>query len=419
MSEITIPSFHSHKLYSQTGQTKENKKDAFLKEAHNYIVTNDDHTIFEKIIKKRLEQLIRIDEHHQSNGNLDSQYSSETMSMLINSTTLLGVPNFYHYIELKSQSLFGGLLQFWSEYKRYVMLLDSNFHLWDYGSNGSSIIQKFELEHGYYAELILNIEKDERRFLTHFSSRELRLSNANTLLNLETFVKQQHWYEMLFELNLSAKGEHFILYQQNDDDSCTLIASAKIQRWNEKSNWLAFTPFFQSESWTVSLGDHNVNALEASGMFNDRLDINLNLSAPRDLDQSFAKSLKHGQDCCELIRMAISGPTSKLNTVLFLTIKHIAIFMENFGIKGVYVVTEQPALLYFFQYVNLYSDMSDCYVPMAYQQINPSSPYTYKGLILSDPMVKAIGECNYKQYYKQVLSARKKSTTHFASCLKF
>jgi acyl homoserine lactone synthase len=238
-------------------------------------------------------------------------------------------------------------------------------------------------------------------------------------MNLETFVRQQQWYEMLAELGLSSQGEHFILYQCDEHGNKTLLSSAKIQRWNKRDDWLAFSPFFQSDKWKVSLGHRNIRALEATGMFDGSLEHRLKLSTPANLDQSFSQSLAMGHDCCELIRMAVSGPTSRLNTILYLSIKHIALFMKQVGMRGVYVITEQPALLYFFQSVNLYTDEPDCYVPMTFQQINPTKPYTYKGLILTNPMVKAIGDCNYKQYYKQVLSARKKSATHFASCLKF
>ncbi|MGR5284395.1 acyl-homoserine-lactone synthase [Vibrio maritimus] len=416
--------------YDHLTSTIDNK-DALLREVHNYIETTGDREIFECIINKRSEQIVNSQLSSCSSGNLDSQYQSESMAILINNTELFGVPNFYRYIEQQSQSLFGGLLPFWAEYQRFVLMLDADavekamprtketIPCEELPSEELKILAKVELENGFHAELVQNIEADCRKFLTYFSDQPLRLPNANALMNLETFVKQQHWYEMLFELDLSAQGEHFILYQCDEHGRKTLLSSAKIQRWNKKDDWLAFAPFFQSDSWKVSLNDRNIRTLEASGMFDGSLSNRLKLSTPQHLDQSFSQSLALGDDCCELIRMAVSGSTSRLNTILYLSIKHIALFMKQVGMKGVYVITEQPALLYFFQSVNLYSDDPDCYVPMTYQQITPAKPYTYKGLILSDPMVKAIGECNYKQYYKQVLSARKKSTTHFASCLKF
>ncbi|GAL33331.1 N-(3-hydroxybutanoyl)-L- homoserine lactone synthase LuxM [Vibrio maritimus] len=394
-------------------------KEALLREVHNYIETTGEREIFEIIINKRSEQLVNSELSSCSSGNLDSQYQSESMAILITSTELFGVPNFYRYIEQQSQSLFGGLLPFWAEYQRFILMLDAQPVEKTALDEEVNILAKVELDNGFHAELVQNIEVDCRKFLTHFSVQPLRLSNANALMNLETFVKQQHWYEMLSELDLSAQGEHFILYQCDEHGRKTLLSSAKIQRWNKKDDWLAFAPFFQSDNWKVSLSDRNIRTLESSGMFDGSLSNRLELSTPLQLDQSFSQSLALGHDCCELIRMAVSGSTSRLNTILYLSIKHIALFMKQVGMKGVYVITEQPALLYFFQSVNLYSDDPDCYVPMTYQQITPTKPYTYKGLILSDPMVKAIGECNYKQYYKQVLSARKKSTTHFASCLKF
>ncbi len=394
-------------------------KEALLREVHNYIETTGERDIFEIIINKRSEQLVNSGLSSCSSGNLDSQYQSESMAILITSTELFGVPNFYRYVEQQSQSLFGGLLIFWAEYQRFILMLDAQQVETIALNEELKVLAKVELENGFHAELVQNIEADCRKFLTYFSDQPLRLSNANALMNLETFVKQQHWYEMLFELDLSARGEHFILYQCDEHGRKTLLSSAKIQRWNKKDDWLAFAPFFQSDSWEVSLSDRNIRTLEASGMFDGSLSNRLELSTPQQLDQSFSQSLALGHDCCELIRMAVSGSTSRLNTILYLSIKHIALFMKQVGMKGVYVITEQPALLYFFQSVNLYSEDPDCYVPMTNQQITPTKPYTYKGLILSDPMVKAIGECNYKQYYKQVLSARKKSTTHFASCLKF
>lgn len=419
MSEFHITSTQPLALNTTNLNSTEDVKTLFLREVHNYIVANNDSKVFEVIISKRLEQLNNLDNSCNYEGNLDAKYNSDTMSALVEDTTLFGVPNFYHYIELQSLSLFGGLLPFWVEYKRYTLLLDNVLLKWSKQSEQAALLARCELEDGYVAELVQNIENDERRFLTQFADESLPLSSANTLMNLETFVRQQHWYEMLSELELSSNGEHFILYQQDNEGHKTLVSSAKIQRWREKNDWLAFNPFFQSDNWTVSLEDRNIKALDFSGIFNDNLANKLNLTNPKDLDQSFVQNVKHGRDCCELIRMAIGAPVSKLNNILFLTIKYISIFMKQVGIKGVYAITEQPALLYFFQSVNLYSDLNDCYVPMTYQQINPTAPQTYKGLILSAPMVKAIGECNYKQYYKRVLLARKRSKTLFASCMKF
>ncbi|GMQ48356.1 acyl-homoserine-lactone synthase [Vibrio sp. 10N] len=414
MSDYNVIDTQDHNLLSI-----EDEKHALLQQVHNYVEANCDDTLFETIINKRVNQLINSGLCDCANGNLASKYDSEIMSNLIQNTALFDVPNFYRYIERKSQPLFGSVLSLWAEYQRFTLLLDTCLTRGDVADDELRVLAKVELDDGFHAELVQNIEQDCRKFLTHFSSQPLDLSNANTLMNLETFVKQQQWYEMLFELDLSAQGEHFILYQCDDLGNRTLVASAKIQRWDKKQDWLAFAPFFQSDNWSVSINDRNIRALESSGLFDGALSDRLTLSTAQHLDTSFAQSLARGHDCCELIRMAVSGPARRLNTILYLSIKHIALFMEQVGIKGVYVITEQPALLYFFQSVNLYSDEPDCYVPMTYLRINPTKPYTYKGLILSNPMVKAIGECNYKQYYKQVLSARKKSTTHFASCLNF
>uniref|UniRef100_UPI001EFA2480 acyl-homoserine-lactone synthase n=1 Tax=Vibrio variabilis TaxID=990271 RepID=UPI001EFA2480 len=214
-------------------------KEALLREVHNYIETTGEREIFEIIINKRSEQLANSELSSCSSGNLDSQYQSENMVTLITNTELFGVPNFYRYIEQQSQSLFGGLLPFWAEYQRFILMLDAQQVEKIVLNEELKVLAKAELENGFHAELVKNIEADCRKFLTHFSDQPLRLSNANALMNLETFVKQQHWYEMLSELDLSARGEHFILYQIDEHGRKTLLSSAKIQRWNKKDDWLA------------------------------------------------------------------------------------------------------------------------------------------------------------------------------------
>ncbi|PKF48867.1 hypothetical protein AT251_22970 [Enterovibrio nigricans] len=85
----------------------------------------------------------------------------------------------------------------------------------------------------------------------------------------------------------------------------------------------------------------------------------------------------------------------------------IILLLKSARLDVVYIITEQPSILFFFQSVNQTSVDDYPYIPLSYQQVNERSPVTYKGFFLSQSMGDAIKNCSYRDYYKRILSVRK------------
>lgn len=152
-------------------------------------------------------------------------------------------------IEQLAQRIFGCLLICWTEFEIFRTIQNSNQTSGNKQQKQTYPSSQVINDH-YHYEIVSDTALDTRLFYTEFCSQPLLLSDAIVLINIATFIKEHKWYEMLKILNISSKGEHFILYQFNDEsDYPKIISSALIEPYHDKKNWLFFDNFFQSNRW--------------------------------------------------------------------------------------------------------------------------------------------------------------------------
>lgn len=374
-----------------------------------YITESLNTDIFSDIIDYRVKEVASSGLDDESTGNLGYMLNCAQALDNVQHKPMIGVPEVYNIIEKIAVVFFGGILPCWTEYQIFTRTNKTRSESGQNSPAGTRPALSIDVGMGYYAELITDISAEHRTFLTSFTDRPLSLADANVLINLETFVKQQCWYEMLYDMELSAAGEHIILYQVSEQGQAMLFASARIQRWAQRDKWLAFDPFFQSDKWILSVTGEKIRSLEQSGVFVEGLKDKVSISTPANLDRSLSQSVASEGAMCELIRLAVSGPTERMSQILFLTTKYLTLLLKSAKLELVYIITEQPAILFFFHSANQVSTNGKPYIPLSHHQVNKSSPVTHKGFFISSKIADMLENCSFKDYYKIILKARKQT----------
>ncbi|MDF2186183.1 acyl-homoserine-lactone synthase [Grimontia hollisae] len=387
-------------------QPNETNKRVFLQCVDEYMHQNHCFDLFEKIISYRLNEIRQAQPPEESCGNLYTRLTSPLAESITGVKPLKNLPDLFFYIERTAIAYYGDILMCWAEFKTYQINEQARQYLQAYREQPASGDQLTTLEN-YRYEVVADIRNDERLFMTCYSPYPMTLSQANVLINLETFVKQQHWYEMLYYLNISASGEHFILYQEKGENPPLLLSSALIQRYSQHDNWLTFDPFFQTESWTLTLSNEKIDTLEKSGIFSKGLKYKINTESVEKFDYSLLRTVIRKPAVCEIIRMAISGPREKLNHVLYLTLKYLTLKLADIGLEVAYTIVEQPSIIGFYQSINNDSNHILPYVALCQQKVAGTALTTYQGIVFTGPMSQAFEENSFRDYNKRVISMRK------------
>ncbi|MDD1791795.1 acyl-homoserine-lactone synthase [Enterovibrio sp. ZSDZ42] len=383
-------------------------QDIFLTYISDYMLATHHYDLFEKIVSNRTQEITRSQPADTPKGNLYTTLTGNIAASICGVTSLSGLPDDFAMIEKTAIALYGDILSCWAAFKVHQIIADAQTHLNSHQDSNEDA-QTLEVKpESYRYEVVNNIRHDERLFMTSYSDVPMKLSLANVLINLETFVKQQHWYEMLYYLDVSSSGEHFILYQEQHDYPL-LLSSALIQRWGQRDNWLTFDPFFQTESWTLSLSSEKINTLERSGIFSNGLKNKLKTSSVSAFDYSLLQATKQESAVCEIIRMAIAGPREKLNHILYLTLKYLTLKLADIGIEAAYTIVEQPSILGFYQSVNNDGDGTLPYVSLCHQKVEGTALTTYQGIVFTGPMSQAFEQCSFRDYNKRIIAMRKQA----------
>ncbi|MFM2486250.1 acyl-homoserine-lactone synthase [Celerinatantimonas yamalensis] len=315
------------------------------------------------------------------NGNLAHLFEHPQVIEHIQQNSLYELTEDWHWLEKKAIKHFGNILACWAHYEKFSLLKDSQ--------NSFPLLQRNNLpidEYQYQSEIVDRIELDSRVFYTLHCPQALSLVNAIKLINIDLFIIEKKWYEMLFLIELSQQGSHFLLYHTNKIGQRIIVSSALIQHWHERSNWLSFDPFFCDNRWQTCFSTKLTPYLYNTGVFYKKI-----LEVKNDL--TFFHLIKDKESICEVLRLTTSGSTNFRFFILFLCQKNIMQELYTYGKKLACTIIEQPLML------NLYKSFEDvCYINKSSLNINNNKSATYKGFWLITTLHNNLQECDYKEY---------------------
>ncbi|OBU27042.1 acyl-homoserine-lactone synthase [Photobacterium kishitanii] len=367
---------------------------------HTYIHQHGEYDIFSKIISYRIAQ-IQTDENNS--GNLHQTFTSDIANQICGHGLLDGLPEIYLDIERLAISLFGNILSCWAEYESYKIL--ERVQQYDQIAALNKVYTCAPNE--FISEIVMHIEKDERLFMTHHYNKPMLLSDAIVLTNIETFIKEQHWYEMLYYLNLSQKGQHFIMLQGDENSLAIITSTALLQGWEKRDNWLTFDPFFQNNRWHVDINEKKLNMLRQTSIFSDTFHFTQRPSCVLEFELLLVKSLIDEKAICEILRLTVSGSSAKRQFFLYQSQKMLVQKLSEQGNTLAFTIIEQPSMILFYQALNSEGHIISPYINTSYQDVNSNGIITYKGLWLTKSLNELFQKNSFKDYKKKIIQIRK------------
>ncbi|WP_196597718.1 N-3-oxohexanoyl-L-homoserine lactone synthase AinS [Aliivibrio fischeri] len=380
----------------------------FIKELYDYCSQTQNFNLLQQLINAR-ERIILNKFEGGTIGNLEYLFSTSEAAEILGKQPCSSLPKVYFHIEQMAIKVFGCLLKCSTEFEMFKLIHKPmsvlHRHLDVTKKNSTSAI----IDEKYHYELVQDISTDERYFHTEFSEHPLPLSDAIVLINIATFIKEHKWYEMLNHLEISSKGEHFILYQYTDNNIYpTIISSALIQTTSNKHDWLFFDNFFQNTKWKPNLNADGLLSLSHATSMSTLARSQFVDKSSTEIENDLFYSILDKTKACEAIRLTISGEKSKANYHLYLAQKGLAMALKESGRDIVFTIIEKPAMVLFYQSMNLLTPTQSPYVFTSEQDVNKSGIITYKGIWLLKNASYAFNQYNFKAYNANIISLRKK-----------
>ncbi|MDE1235594.1 acyl-homoserine-lactone synthase [Vibrio aestuarianus] len=305
-------------------------------------------------------------------------------------------PKEYHLLEKIIHRDFLNIAQFWCEFEIYKIKSK-------YPENEDNKHKKSPLlEEAYHSKIVEDIQSSQELYYTLHHTQPMSLSDAVLLMNLSTLIADKGWYEMLESLTISSTGRHFILLEKTSEPICTIVGSARIQLWNERHNWLSFSPFFTNEGWQPCIPDSIKNSPIHAKIF--KTSCIPKLDSIHSFEKYFDETILKKNHICEVIRLSVSGTVQECIFYLFLTQKHLIRELDAMGFYMAYVIIEQPWLMNFYQELEL-----DCYFSISYKNLNDTERNTYKGFWIIPNLKTELNNTSFKNYKKIVIQNKKKS----------
>lgn len=379
-----------------------------IESIYQYSKEIDKPHLLQELIEYRKETILDKIGHSHS-GNLASLFSTPEAKELIAKHPCQQVPKQYFMIEQLAQRIFGCLLICWTEFEIFQTIQNSN-QAYNSKRKKQTYSSSQVINDHYYYEIISDIALDTRLFYTEFCPHPLLLSDAIVLINIATFIKEHKWYEMLKILNISSKGEHFILYQfDEENDYPKIISSALIEPYYEKKNWLFFDDFFQSSGWKKSKNAGVIKRFfpNLTPQKNQQCDY-VNALSCSELENVIFSSIVDKTSMCGVIRFTVNGPKMKLNYHMYLAQKGLANALFLSGRNMIFSIIEQPAMILFYQEMNSIEKERMPFVFTGSQDINNSGLVTYKGICLTKNASYVFNRYNFKEYNVKIIQRRKK-----------
>ena len=214
---------------------------------------------------------------------------------------------------------------------------------------------------------------------------------------------------MLKILNISSKGEHFILYQFDEENTYPkIVSSALIEPCHDKENWLFFDDFFQSNRWKKTQDIRAINqffpAISPHKYTHNTSFYELSCS---ELENAMFSSIVDKASMCGVIRFTVNGPKTKMNYHMYLAQKGLANALFLSGRDMIFSIIEQPAMILFYQAMN---NIEKNYMPFVFtgsQDINNSGLVTYKGICMTKNASYVFNRYSFKEYNVKIIQRRK------------
>ncbi|MDD9194842.1 acyl-homoserine-lactone synthase [Aliivibrio sp. S3MY1] len=395
------------------GPHKKKQCDYFIEIFDSYCNKTDNPNLLQQIIENR-KMFISSQLGESSIGNLADLFSTQTAKDTIGKQASPTLPKHYFLIEQIALRLFGCLLSCWTELEIFRTIKNAALSFSHCTNHAHHSYNSPVINEHYHYEIVADIALDTRLFHTAFCEQPLRLSDAIVLINIATFIKEHQWYEMLGMLNISSKGEHFILYQFNDKSAYpNIISSALINSPSTSRNWLFFDDFFQSPKWQPIQQSHSIFNLKCATKVSTALSQSqLMNKSSYDIEKGLFSSILDHSKVCEAIRLTVSGDKSKANFHLYLAQKGLANALKESGRDMVFTIIEKPAMVLFYQSINIHTPEAAPYLFTSAQDINKNGIVTYKGIWVLNNATLAFNQYNFKEYNVKIIELRKLLRNH-------
>ncbi|KJY83266.1 hypothetical protein TW81_09660 [Vibrio galatheae] len=221
------------------------------------------------------------------------------------------------------------------------------------------------------------------------------LRDAVCLANIDLFVLEQGWYELLPLLDLSAQGCHFILlHNPNEAKYPCLASSAMITCGSRYKQWLSHSEFFQHNNWHCLFNELTVKKLTNTGAFTS---LSAQAKTLQSFDNQCISSINDETSLCEILRLTTAGQKMQRLYLLYLAQKAMANCLKQAGYRCAYTIIDNPWLLNFYAQLG-----SDAYIDTGCYAIEPGSNPTYRGMWLIEEFNFQYSSIDFRQYKQMV-----------------
>ncbi len=230
-------------------------------------------------------------------------------------------------------------------------------------------------EENYASTVINDIKMPQSKYYTRHYSALLVLKDLTLLINICTFIAKLKWYEMLETIAPSRTGCHFILKCETEmTELPVIVSSAKIQSWNDSSQWLYFTPFFKPRQESAkNLENHPWNSLHIT----DKI--------------------------CEVLRLTVNGSMQQCAFYLYLTQKRLMKHLDELGYKLTLTIIEQPWMIRFYNTLQL-----NWYSHTSRKDFNDTRRFTFKGAWVVPNLRKELDSLCFRKYKPRIIIGKER-----------
>ncbi|MGR5234441.1 acyl-homoserine-lactone synthase [Vibrio rotiferianus] len=377
----------SLKLHHDSRVTKETAFEAFIR-----LETHQGEHILKEVCQQRISDAKTIDPS-LGNSNLLTVVASKAYKIACLSASWEDFPLELKSLESTVHDHYSSWLDFWCDFLIYKLRKRYQGFV---GSEQAPHYTYLPRTDDYYKAELVNITDSDELFLTPYCNEPMTLADAIVMSNLQTLVRQEQWYEILFDLELSQNKTHFVLTAPGIDSGHRyLISSARIQCGKVLSEWLFFSHYFNNSLWHFENSNELVQLLVQQKVTSEATASNASLQ------HHLRHHALNKNAICEIIRLAISAPHSLGLYFLYLSQKRLSEVLDENQFCTAFIITQNPAMLYFYQSMSQKSYTNLAFFSSGSEQINKGMWYL--------PNVRRDFETTDFRSYKTKVLAEKRS----------
>lgn len=349
-------------------------------------------SLFESLINKRCQMAYSVTSRLQQ-ANLRTLYKSKEYAQLVSeggTATSSASKELNQALEKVAIKHFGSLSRMWAHIELEVLSKRQ------VGSSTLAPGITFN-DADYSGQLIENVETSSLVVSSPHREGLYSLGDALRIANIDLFVLEQSWYELLPLIDLSATGCHFILLHcPNGHSHPCLASSAMITSGLKRKEWLSHTHFFQHSGWQCQFNEQSVRALNHTDSFDQ---LTSTADTLEEFDANCIAHLNSHSTICEILRLTVAGQKVQRLYLLYLAQKKMAQCLNDAGYQCAYTIIENPWLL------NFYDQLSGhAYVNLASYIIEGEASPTFRGMWLVEAFNFQYSSIDFRQYKQMVRS---------------